>query len=107
MYMFGKTYTLSSDLNRIPILEILDSLWIKYFHKSWNVYGLYDDDGKHTDGRTVTTGDYNCIKDFSEKGRPEGKPYKFIKTYLNLTDAETFQWFRKNGFSFYNQSSCK
>jgi len=55
----------------------------------------------------VTTGDYNCIKDFSEKGRPEGKPYKFIKTYLNLTDAETFQWFRKNGFSFYNQSSCK
>ena len=100
--MHGTKYTHSSELNRVPILEVLDLLWIKYFHKSWNIYGLYDEDGKQTDGRTATTGDYNCVKDYSEKDRPEGKPYKFIKSYLHLTDFEVFEWYRKNNFNSYN-----
>jgi hypothetical protein len=99
--MYGTKYTHTSELNKVPILEILDSLGIKYFHKSWNIYGLYDE-GKETDGRIVTTGDYNCVKDFSGKDRPSGKPYKFIKSYLHLTDFETFEWFRNNIFNSFD-----
>ena len=95
-------YTHSSELNKVPILEVLDSLWIKYFHKSWNIHGLYDEDGKQTDGRTVTTGDYNCVKDFSAKDRPSGKPYNFVKNYLHLDNRETFDRFRENIFNSFS-----
>lgn len=81
-------------IKQIPIVQVMDKLWITYTKIGFDTLGLWDD-GKLTDGRTIRISG-NYVNDFSGKWRARGWPFTFVKGYLKLSDKETFRWFVDN-----------
>jgi len=79
------------QINSLDILEVLEKLRIKY-SISWDTINLFEND-KWTDGRKWLKKN-NFVNDFSSKGRASWPPYAFVKSYLDLSDKETFQRFK-------------
>lgn len=78
----------------IPILDVLDMLWMQTFRK-WNTeYWLYEW-WKETDWRWVSI-DKNIVKDFVGKWRTEWWPFAFVRSYKKLSDHDTYLWFEEN-----------
>lgn len=75
----------------IPILEVIECVWLQTFKKNSNEYGIYEW-SERTDWRSVAT-DLNIVKDFTGKWRAEWWPFWFVASYLKKTDHETFLWF--------------
>lgn len=88
--------------NDIPILEVVDRVWVQYKKKWHNEYVLYEW-WDITSWWTITT-DKNLVKDFSHN-RPQGKPYSFIKSYLSIDDSETYKRFCDNFENYNTQKS--
>lgn len=80
--------------NKIPIDEILLTLWIKTFSKGENEIGLMEWDTK-TDGWSANTLE-NFVTDFVGKWRPQWPAFSFVKEFLKLDDKKTFEWFDRN-----------
>jgi len=77
----------------IDIEDVLDKLHIEYKRINWFMLALYDN-WKWTDWwRANTT--KSIVKDFS-KDRPQWNQFVFVKRYLWLSEAETFEWFKQN-----------
>lgn len=81
-------------VNQISLLPLLDKLWVKY-KDLWNGTIWLIEDGKLTNGWRVNIRD-NYIHDFSWKWRASGPPFSFVQKYLNLTNQETFWWFKEH-----------
>lgn len=84
--------------NDIPILDVIDKVWVQYKKKWHNEYVIYEW-WTLTSWWTITT-DKNLVKDFSHN-RPQGWCYSFVKSYLSLDDSGTYKWFCEN-FDNYN-----
>jgi len=80
-------------ISQIPMKDVLDKLGIKYTVLGSSL-GLWDG-GKLTDGWRDNLKN-NYVNDFSCKDRPSGSPFSFVKSYLWLSDKETFDWFIDN-----------
>lgn len=81
----------------IPILDVVNMIWLQTFKKNENEYWIYEWWEK-TDWWSVAT-DLNIVKDFS-KNRPQWWPFWFVVSYLKLSDHDTFVWF-EDKFSSY------
>lgn len=84
--------------NDVPIMQVLDKLWISYFQKSWPEYWLYDWSEK-TGWRAFNT-DQNLLKDFSGKWRVQGGSFEIVKWFERLESKEVFEWFESNFASY-------
>lgn len=89
---------MSTRCDDIKILEVVEMVWLQTFNKWHNEYWIYEWSNK-TDGRWITT-DKNIVKDFTWKWRAEWWPFAFIRSYLNLSDHDTFIRF-EDKFSSY------
>lgn len=83
----------TSKITSIPIIDVMDRLGIRYFHKSWWEYGIYDQWEK-TSGRSFNK-DKNIVKDFSS-WRAEWDAFWFVMSKLSLSEHETFKRFEDN-----------
>lgn len=76
------------QINQIPIHQILSYLGIEYgpSHciREW---------GNITSWRKINSQD-NYVNDFS-KCRAKGWPFALVKSYLHLSNRETFKWFEE------------
>lgn len=81
----------TDEIKRLSIKEVLDRLWVEYFHKSGAEYGIVDQWQKSS-GWAFNT-EKNIIYDFSHGDRPQGDTFWFVKQYNNYTDEETFKRF--------------
>lgn len=79
------------DIDRLNIVDILNKLWVE-FKEKWDSIILYED-WHWTDWWRWSIKD-NFIKDFSWNWRPHWWPFNFLKEYLNLSNAETFNYFK-------------
>ena len=74
------------QINQLPIHQVLNSLGIEYgpSHciREW---------GNITSWRKINSQD-NYVNDFSN-GRAKGWPFALVKSYLHLSNRETFKWF--------------
>ena len=87
----------------IPMAYVLDKLLISYQKKDGQLYLIQD--WKLTDGWTVNiVGNY--VNDFSND-RSRWWPFAFVKSYLKLTDKETFNWFKDNFWIVWSASERK
>lgn len=82
------------DILKINILDVLDKCWIEYKRVWANTYMLYED-WRRTDWWRANT-EKNIITDFARKWRAEWNPFAFVRKYYNLSDKETFIWFKEN-----------
>lgn len=81
------------QINQIPILDILDKLNI-WYQKVSDVYSILED-WKATDWWKINVKE-NYVNDFSWKCRAVWDPYCFVRSYLWITNKETFEWFQDN-----------
>ncbi len=82
------------DLKRIPILSVLDKLWIEYKKVWYDTYALYEH-WRWTDWwRANTT--QNIVTDFSSKWRAHWNPFHFVSIYLWTDVKETSLRFKDN-----------
>lgn len=83
-----------SQINDIPMLEVLERLWIKYSVLGSSL-GLWDW-WKLSDGRRVNI-HLKYANDFSWKGRASGGPFAFVKAFLKLDNSrDVFIRFKDN-----------
>lgn len=87
--------------NDVPILDVLDKVWIQYKKKWHDEFWLYDD-GVITSGRSANK-NKNIVTDFSH-GRSQWWPYAFVKSRLRYDDWDTYRWFCEN-FDAYNKKA--
>ncbi len=81
-----------NEINQITMTLILDRLGIGY-KKIWNSIHLINKDLAIADWWVVCTKWNNqYVQDFS-KDRAKWPPFSFVKSYLWLSDKETFKWF--------------
>jgi len=80
----------TEEIVKIPVISIMDMLGIKYFKKGNNEYWIYDSDGK-TSWWSFNTSK-NIVSDFS-KDRPSWDSFWFVKSFLKISDSETFKRF--------------
>ena len=84
--------SIESILN-IDISVVLDKLWIDYEIR-WNEIILYDN-WNRTDWWRWNI-EKNFITDFSWKDRPQWNSFSFIVSYLQLSNYQTYLWFKEN-----------
>ncbi len=77
----------------IPILDVVEMTWLQTFKKWSNEYWIYEWNTK-TDWRWIAT-DKNIVKDFVWKGRAEWWSFWFVKSYMNISDHDTFLRFEE------------
>jgi len=82
----------------IPILDVVDKVWLNSFSKWNNEFGIYEW-SERTDWWGIAV-DLNIVKDFAWKWRAEWWTFWFVKSYLKLSDHDTFIWF-EDKFSSY------
>ena len=83
----------TEEIKQLPIISVIDRLWLKYFKKwSWE-YWLYDGWEK-TSWRWFNV-NKNIASDFS-KDRASWDTFWFVKSYLSMDDKQTFNWFAEN-----------
>lgn len=75
----------------IPILDVVDKVWLNSFSKWNNEFGIYQW-SERTDWWGIAV-DLNIVKDFAWKWRAEWWPFWLVKSYMNLSDHDTFIWF--------------
>jgi len=83
----------TEKIKEIPIIDVMDKLWIKYFKKNWSEYWIYDWNNK-TSWRSFNTSK-NIVHDFSS-GRADWDCFWFVKSQLSLSYSETFKRFEDN-----------
>jgi len=81
-----------NEILTIPILEVLDKLWVDYKQESEHEYALYRG-GKKSDGRKANT-EKNIVADFSH-GTGAGNTFSFAEKELRMNDSETFKRFEE------------
>lgn len=84
----------TEEITKIPIQDIIDNIWLKYFSKWAGEYWLYDSNWK-TSWRWFNT-NKNIVKDFVGKDRPDWDNFWFIKQHFSFTDQQTFKRFEDN-----------
>lgn len=89
---------MSTRCDEVPIMSVIETLWLQYFHKSWSEYGIYDGWVK-TDWRAFNT-DKKICKDHTWKWRAEWWPFGMVKSYLKLSDHDTFLRFEEKFLSY-------
>lgn len=82
----------------IPILDVVDKVWLNSFSKWNNEFGIYEW-SERTDWWGIAV-DLNIVKDFAWKWRAEWWAFWFVKSYMKLQDHDTFLWF-EDKFSSY------
>jgi len=80
----------TDKIKEIPIIDVMDKIWIKYFKKNWSEYWIYEWNNK-TSWRSFNTSK-NIVHDFSS-GRADWDCFWFVKSQLSLSDSETFKRF--------------
>jgi len=75
----------------IPILDVVDKVWLNSFSKWNDEFGIYEW-SERTDWWGIAV-DLNIVKDFAWKWRAEWWAFWFVKSYLKLSDHDTFIWF--------------
>lgn len=82
-----------NDILRINILDVLEKLNIQY-KKMWgHTYAIYEN-GNWTDWWRATT-ENNIVADLSRGVRPKWNPFSFVRAYLNLSNYDTYLWFKE------------
>ncbi len=82
-----------AEILSIPVLDVLDKLWIEYKKESSSEYALY---------RSWVKSDWwkaniekNIVADFSH-WEWQGNTFSVVQRKLRLSDKETFKWFESN-----------
>ena len=82
------------EINDIPILHILDKLWISYKRAWWYEFALQRNTGEYANWWKANI-QKNIVGDFS-RGDAWWKVYWFVMQFLSLSQEETFERFNNN-----------
>jgi len=83
----------TEEIKQIPVMSVMDKLWVRYFKKwSWEFW-IYDGWDK-TNWWSFNI-NKNIIAEFS-KDRASWDVFWFVKQHLNINDSETFKRFKEN-----------
>lgn len=77
--------------DEISILDVVSMLWLTTFAKTSDEYWI-EENGARTDWRSICVSE-NFVKDFSGKWRAQWWPFAFVRSFMRLSDADTYVWF--------------